>query len=540
MLTGTAQIQSVSRIGHVSVVLSCLVPDRIVSPATFLDGRRHDVAPAWFLYEWTEYTVMVEGADRLRVGSTMLEARAPGVFFLRFENQLGYTTIQPFTKDRPLSLAIAVEVIAGKFAHPLQSIRFTDILLGDLFARDAPLPFLTTAMTGRLVQEARRPPTPLFVFHFFRRYGRELELALEVIAHRPLRRLADRIEDLTVDQATDVDLDAMMSILHSATANDRGATNVIHRLRPAKIRQRLPIETIDTPENRFVLSAAGRFLAAIEALERASWYRDDQRLELDRKRIGAMESALRMFMQDRQFQEVGKLDRFPMASRVLQRRDGYRELTTLWFSFQRARQPLFDRLEHAIDIRDIATLYEFWVFFELAARIGTVLGVEGQFLEHPGALNDELNGIRYGARFRYEGVGDLYYNQNKRGYSGVWLRPDYLWHPVNGRPVAFDAKFRMDRLPALAGADTDTESNIEDVAYDTKDVDLVKMHAYRDALDVRAAVVIYPGTESTWLAAKNTPSLTSDNTDILAALLANDELEGVCAIAMSPTSAPSK
>lgn len=199
---------------------------------------------------------------------------------------------------------------------------------------------------------------------------------------------------------------------------------------------------------------------------------------------------------------------------------------------------MFDRLEHAIDIRDIATLYEFWVFFELAARIGTVLGVEGQFLEHPGALNDELNGIRYGARFRYEGVGDLYYNLSMRGYSGIWLRPDYLWKPSLGRAVAFDAKFRMDRLPALAGADA--ESNIEDVAYDTKDVDLVKMHAYRDALDVRAAVVIYPGTESTWLAAKNTPSLTSDNTDILAALLANDELDGVGAIAMSPTSAPSK
>lgn len=124
-------------------------------------------------------------------------------------------------------------MIAGKFAHPSQSIRFTDMLMGDLFAHDAPLPFLTTAMTGRLVQEARRPPTPLFVFHFFRRYGRELERALQVIAHRPLRRLADRIEDLTVDQAMDVDLEAMMSILQSAT-DQRAEYNAIRRLRRSR------------------------------------------------------------------------------------------------------------------------------------------------------------------------------------------------------------------------------------------------------------------------------------------------------------------
>ncbi|MGI8405364.1 MAG: hypothetical protein ACR2OE_11480 [Thermomicrobiales bacterium] len=199
----------------------------------FPDELGAESRPAWFLYEWVDYTVMVDGAYLLQIGSTRLAARAPGVFFLRFENQLGYTTIQPFAGNRPLSPAVSVEVIAGKFAHPSQSIRFTDMLMGDLFAHDAPLPFLTTAMTGRLVQEARRPPPPLFVFHFFRRYGPELELALEVIAHRPLRRLADQVEDLSVDQAMDVDLDAMMSILQSAT-DQRAEYNAIRRLRRSR------------------------------------------------------------------------------------------------------------------------------------------------------------------------------------------------------------------------------------------------------------------------------------------------------------------
>lgn len=96
----------------------------------------------------------------------------------------------------------------------------------------------------------------------------------------------------------------------------------------------------------------------------------------------------------------------------------------------------------------------------------------------------------------------------------------------------------MDKMQESANGEI--TDGLAGVVYDSKDADLVKMHAYRDALGVRAAVVVYPGTESKWLAARNTPSLAPGNTDILAALLTNDDLEGVGAIAMSPTLAQSK
>ncbi|CAN0505687.1 unnamed protein product, partial [Phaeothamnion confervicola] len=169
---------------------------------------------------------------------------------------------------------------------------------------------------------------------------------------------------------------------------------------------------------------------------------------------------------------------------------GYRELTRLWFALQRARQPLFDRLHHAIDMRDIATLYEYWVFFELAEQIGSAVGDRAVL----GSVGND--GLARGLTCAFGAVGTLVYNPTKKGYSGVWLRPDYLWLPSSGDAVAFDAKFRMTARPVSVA---DMVGQIPaGVAYDPKDDDLVKMHAYRDALGVRAAVVLYPGTSATF------------------------------------------
>lgn len=503
----------------------CAEPGRVVSTAGLLAHHGYLTPPAWFLYEWTEYTVLIPGATSLRVGSIVLPARVTGVFILRFENQLGFTIIQPLNGNVPIGASVAVEVIARKFAHPTQSLRFMDALLYDLFAQDSPLPFLTAASTGRFVREARRPPNPLFFFHFFRQFGRELVRAVQTIAHRPMRQLADEIEYVRIDQVRDVDLDTMFSILQGATSasNDRSEHNIVRRLRPERIRQRLPIETIDTPENRFVLNVARRFLSALDALTRAAWY-GDRISEQDRSLFEFVRGELTTFVQDWQFQDVGQLERIPAASRVLQRRDGYREVTHLWFSFQRARQPLFDQLQHAIDIRDIATLYEYWVFFELAAQIGAAVGSDGQLVAKPRSAFDSLQGITHGTCYRYDEFGELFYNRQERGYSGIALRPDYLWVPHEGRAVAFDAKFRMN-YGVLETDDHDIAQTISTA----KEDDLVKMHAYRDALGVRAAVILYPGSTSRFRR--------SDKTKIpitIADILNDESLTGVGEIAMSP------
>jgi predicted component of viral defense system (DUF524 family) len=71
----------------------------------------------------------------------------------------------------------------------------------------------------------------------------------------------------------------------------------------------------------------------------------------------------------------------------------------------------------------------------------------------------------------------------------VPLRPDFTWKRDGEVGVIFDAKFRLDRLESI-GEDDDSPTTT------AKRADLYKMHTYRDALGVRAAVAVYPGTES--------------------------------------------
>jgi predicted component of viral defense system (DUF524 family) len=182
-----------------------------------------------------------------------------------------------------------------------------------------------------------------------------------------------------------------------------------------------------------------------------------------------------IFLHDPRFVDVGAFTRPPASSRVLLRKEGYRDLFALWGLFQRSRRPLFGALETAMAVRDVATLYEQWVFFRLIDDIARLLD-ETPVLSLTSS-GEEAVGWNASANFGAHGV--LRYNKTLGAYSRISLRPDMLWEPAVGRRVALDAKFRLQPM--------------NDSVDKWKEDDLVKMHAYRDALNIRAAVVIYPG-----------------------------------------------
>jgi predicted component of viral defense system (DUF524 family) len=125
------------------------------------------------------------------------------------------------------------------------------------------------------------------------------------------------------------------------------------------------------------------------------------------------------------------------------------------------------------------------------------------------------------------GHGTLTYNASRKAYSGVWLRPDYLWEPSSGGKVAFDAKFRLawDAAPL----DIEEEDAVDPVGRAKAD-DLVKMHAYRDAIPgLRAAVVIYPGT-----IAEFRPVFGEARPGVTVSDVLDSEIEGVGTIPMRP------
>jgi predicted component of viral defense system (DUF524 family) len=231
---------------------------------------------------------------------------------------------------------------------------------------------------------------------------------------------------------------------------------------------------------------------------------------------------------DDRFAPLGPMVVTPAQSRVLQRRDGYRELAVLWQRFQQSREPLFEHLQAAIDLRSVDQLYELWVLFELIDRIGEMTG------EVPVLTGERLSAFgvpmwRYAAVFGNQGT--LVYNDTVKSYSHNSLRPDYWWKPPDGRPgVALDAKFRLSHTStSKTPYSEDGDINAATLGPDTTSGALLTMHAYRDALpNVRAAVALYPGTTTEfWDTNGHRHALALDT-------LLSESWEGVGEIAMTP------
>ena len=498
-------------------------PGRVFPVPAHLESR---LAPAqWCVYEWTEYWGRFPGADRLRIGSTWLEPIVDDLFILSFANQLGLTSITPYQGERAIGPALHVEVLARKLASPEQSVSFLDALLTDLFARHAALPFVLTAPTERQVRDAFRPPNDLFAFHFFRHHDQQLIRALQAILGSPHRVLADEAALVRVHQVRRIEREAMVRMIQTAPA-PHARTHDMHlstleRLKPERVLQRIPVETMDTPENRFLLAISRMMLSSIERIERARWFREPTVAAVEQDRIRGVKAQLRLLTTDARFAGLEGAAQVPAQSRVLQRRDGYREMALLWQIFQRARQPVFENLQSAIDLGNIADLYEYWVLFELIARIQALSGITPRLSEHA----SEFGQPGCGLRAMFPGVGTLHYNRSFRGSSGITLRPDYVWERPNGDFIVLDAKFRMSSPQELVAHGSDDGPPAQRYT----DSDIQKMHTYRDAIDrVRAAIVLYPGTERMFR------TTTGQSRTITLNDIFTGDLDGIGAFPMTP------
>jgi predicted component of viral defense system (DUF524 family) len=405
-------------------------------------------------------------------------------------------------------------VLSPKFPDLDEHVSFYGALLDDLFHRIISLPFVVSAPTSQQVEEAVRPPGPIFALHFFTHEAERIAAALRTIQAMPHRRLTSEPELLPVHAVTDIDPDALLDIVGTPArwrpavrANAPLARKLGGHL-PESIWQQLSRDTLDTPENRFVLGAARQFAQGLDGLRRQAWWGSVP--DAQRRQLRLLDDAVSRFLRDPKFAEVGAFGRPPSSSRVLLRKDGYRDLFALWGSYQLARRPLFAALDAAMAVRDVATLYEYWVYFRLIDELAEITG-ESPVLALTSSGEDGI-GWRSAARFAAQGV--LHYNRTERSYSPINLRPDVLWEPATGQSVALDAKFR---LHTIAGGLAVWDSGA-----------LGEMHAYRDALSVRAAVIIYPGDLSEFWAGTGSEPV-SNLTELI-----QEDFSGIGAVARRP------
>ncbi|MFO0606372.1 MAG: DUF2357 domain-containing protein [Polyangiales bacterium] len=270
-------------------------------------------------------------------------------------------------------------------------------------------------------------------------------------------------------------------------------------------------ETLDTAENRFVGYALRRWLSLL----------DDLRVAVDpgaRAEVDALADVLSAHLRHPMFAELGALQRIPAESQVLQKREGYREVFRLFFVVEAAATLAWTPDEgtwHA-GVRDVAALYEHWVYLRLAGVLARVCGAT---LDPSALLREDDGGVKVSLRRGDEPVLTatvtrhgrpidvaLYYNRSFAGSSPThagpsWtrgMRPDCSLRVAPRAPDAeavwlhFDAKYRIEAVTELFGGDGEPDV----VTGRSQRDDLAKMHAYRDAIRRTAgAFVVYPGTE---------------------------------------------
>jgi predicted component of viral defense system (DUF524 family) len=406
------------------------------------------------LFEWTDYWFQWPGATHLRVGGERVEPFAPALFRVRFENELGASSIQPFYGDMPFDSPLHIEVLSPKFPTPQRHLAFFRALLQDLYDRAAPLPFSFVGKTSRGVEHSNSAPSPFWTRLFLMQNGAALGASLRQFLAQPNPQWERESVWVDAGAATRFDATALLETAHSGAVWRREKPRPV----PTHVAQSRSFEQIDTPENRFVSAFARRLVAEIDALETTEW--------------GDLHSTCAQI--SAKFPHwSGEVN----VSRTLQRRAVTRELLRFWELWKGAGAPLFDLFERLANLRDIAQLFEFWTFFLLCDEIEAALGQTPQ-LE---VLTNEPRGLLPLSRAHFSG-GTLVYNGAAPSYSTP-LRPDFLWLENGAVTLAFDAKFRLEA--EQAGLEMSGRS-----------VDLHKMHAYRDALGVRAAVAVHPGTRS--------------------------------------------
>lgn len=303
---------------------------------------------------------------------------------------------------------------------------------------------------------------------------------------------------------------------------------------PQKIACVRKYDSIDTPANRLIKFAFERFDLICKKLLKA---RDEVNASECVKEAEAMHQMFDTILHDSFFSDVGDLDMVPQNNQVLLKREGYSQVFAAFSMIDLALQLNWKGQDDVYkgESKNVALLYEYWLFFELYEIIRHIDGcIEMKtdsvpFITDNGGISLSLReGEESSQAFEllHEGIKlNLYYNRTfmpqnfeKTGYIGSYsrqFRPDYTIavfpnsyvdekSAVKGGAVSyihFDAKYRIDKIEDLIGSVNDEKLQTE-IANEKQDSivntykrgDLLKMHTYNDAIRrTVGSYVLYPG-----------------------------------------------
>jgi len=299
------------------------------------------------------------------------------------------------------------------------------------------------------------------------------------------------------------------------------------------------IESLDTQENRLLKE----FLLMVEQLIQdllSSSYVSKYVEEALNNYLNQIDDMLSV----KWLGDVGKLQRIPSNSQILQKKDGYRDIFRYFIHFEFGYKLKWDELDDYLNgyNKKLSELYEYWCYFSLLELIGEFVNQKIHFNEifYVDNSNWKIK-VRRGQKFgkwftanvrNHQIEIQLIYNQafskskmKYRSYS-LLFKPDFtLKVIINGIMtfIHFDAKYRSEYYSDYSrnednelGVQQDYENDqnddlenefSEEILAEIRDEeelihrkyksgDIYKMHSYKDAiLNSHGAYILYPGSK---------------------------------------------
>lgn len=300
---------------------------------------------------------------------------------------------------------------------------------------------------------------------------------------------------------------------------------------PERITSIKKTDSVDTAENRFIKHALENFLKFCTDIHTRARKFGHKKMETESEQlIRELEGQLHHSF----FKSISRPTTLKINSPVLQRKEGYREVLRVWLMFDLAAKLIWTGGDdiYSGGKKDIATLYEYWLFFKLLELFQSLFEISPKDIselikETPDGLNLQLKQGNFTALSGIYNSGNrklhirFNYNRSFSGRkkypdAGSWtttLRPDYtlsFWPFGISESEAemqelivhihFDAKYKIANLTEFLNQNTENEVDNEKEENRKgifKNGDLLKMHAYKDAIRrTGGAYVLYPGDES--------------------------------------------
>ncbi len=296
---------------------------------------------------------------------------------------------------------------------------------------------------------------------------------------------------------------------------------------PSKIRLSNKEESVDSPENRFIKHVLNTFQTFF--IDFRNKVKHNLRIQNE---ATIQIEKLEQFLSHSVFKSIATPNSLPLNSPILQKKEGYREILRIWFMFELASKLIWHGGDdvYSANKKDVAVLYEYWLFFKLLEIISSIFEIDAKSLSELIKVTSDGLGLQL-QQGRHTAIKGVYnkekrklniefsYNRTFRGdnsypNSGSWtrdMRPDYtlsIW-PFGIQAdeaerdelivhIHFDAKYKVEDISGIFGTEEDfTNEKIDQRKGTYKRGDLLKMHSYKDAIRRTAgSYILYPGKDA--------------------------------------------